>query len=153
MRSEYSIVARRSLFDISQGWPSLITETIDVMIQPQRQKIRTNKFQCNDHYVFWWVDIDQRLKNKQEKDHCLRPLPHWLWSYPLIQFNFTENTRISEMMVWDALDGDFTRDLGSRVLSTDPSLAGRDLPPSSRINNLSYCCRIKVPARWIRNNL
>lgn len=105
------------------------------MIQPQRQKIRTNKFQCNDHNVFWWVDIHQRLKNKQKKDHCLRPLPHWLWSYPLIQFNFTENTRISEMMVWDALDGDLTRDLGSRVLSTDPSLAGRDLPPSSRINN------------------
>lgn len=39
------------------------------------------------------------------------------------------------MMAWDALDGDLTRDLGSRVLSTDPSLAGRDLPPSSRINN------------------
>lgn len=76
-----------------QGWPSLITETIDVMIQPQRQKISTNKFQCNDHYVFWWVDIHQRLKNKQKKEHCLRPLPHWLWSYPLIQFNFTENSQ------------------------------------------------------------
>lgn len=63
------------------------------MIQPQRQKISTNKFQCNDHYVFWWVDIDQRLKNKQKKYHCLRPLPHWLWSYPLIQFNFTENSQ------------------------------------------------------------
>lgn len=86
-------------------------------------------------------------QKQTEKKHCLRPLPHWLWSYPLIQFNFTENTTILEMMVWDALDGDLTRDLGSRVLSTDPSLEGRDLPPSSRINNLSYCCRIKVPAR------
>lgn len=53
------------------------------MIQPQRQKIRTNKFQCNDHNVFWWVDIHQRLKNKQKKTivcvHCLigYGLIHW----------------------------------------------------------------------------